>query len=210
VLAAHVEAALGTGQHDAAQRSVAELAELAAESADLFIAALASMAGGQFALGAKKAELALAELREATQVWGDLGAVYQVARARELIGRACALLGDLDTAALETSVAIATFERLGAILDIERVAAASPEPVDADPGAGLTGRELEVLRHVATGKTNRKVAEQLFISEKTVARHVANIFTKIDATLIRINTHSSRPPNWCLCPMRPVPVISYG
>ena len=179
VLAAHVEAALAAGQHDAAQRSVDELGELAAESPDLFITALAAMARGQNALGAKKAGLALAGLREAAQVWGELGAVYQVARARELIGRACALLGDLDTADLETSVAMTSFERLGAVLDVERITAEAPEQMDAGPGAGLTGRELEVLRHVATGKTNRKIAQQLFISEKTVARHVSNIFVKV-------------------------------
>ena len=179
MLAAHVEAALAAGEHDAAQRSVDELAELAAESADLFITALAAMASGQIALGTNEAAPALAGLREAAQVWGALGGVYEVARARELIGRACALLGDLDTADLETSAAVTTFERLGAVLDVERIAAASPEQVDADTGAGLTGRELEVLRHVATGQTNRKIAQELFISEKTVARHVANIFVKI-------------------------------
>ncbi len=179
VLAAHVEAALAAGQHAAAQRSVDELAELAAESADAFITALAAMARGQIALVTNEARLALAGLREAARVWGELGAIYEVARARELIGRACATLGDLDTADFETSAAMATFERLGAIRDVERINAASPEEVGANTGAGLTGRELEVLRHVATGATNRKIAEQLFISEKTVARHVANIFVKV-------------------------------
>ncbi len=179
VLAAHVEAALAAGQHDAAQRSVDALAELASESTDVFIAALAAMARGQLALAANDAGPALAGLREAARVWGELGAVYEIARARELIGRACGLLGDTDTADLETSVALATFERLGAVLDVERITAAAPDQAEAHAGAGLTGRELEVLRQIATGMTNRKIAEQLFISEKTVARHVANIFAKI-------------------------------
>lgn len=182
VLAAHVEAALAAGQLDAAKRSADELAGLATGSADLFITALAAMARGRMALGMNEAAVALAGLREAAQVWGELGGVYEVARSRELIGRACALLGDRDTADLETTVAMATFERLGAVLDVERIDAASPEQADADLGAGLTGRELEVLRQVATGKTNRKIAQQLFISEKTVARHVANIFTKVDVS----------------------------
>ena len=177
VLAAHVEVALAAGRHDAAQRSADELADLATESSD-FIVALARMARGQVALGANDAGLALTDLREAARVWGELGAVYEVARTRELIGRACALLGDVDTADLEASAAMATFERLGALLDVERIAARSERENDGR-GTGLTGRELEVLRHVATGETNRKIAQELFISEKTVARHVSNIFAKV-------------------------------
>ena len=138
------------------------------------------MARGQVALAAGDASAALAGLRRAAEVWGELGGVYEVARARELIGHACALLGDLDTADLESSAARAAYERLGAVLDVERIDAATPEPGALDPGVGLTGRELEVLRHVASGQTNRQMAEQLFISEKTVARHVSNIFTKLD------------------------------
>lgn len=178
VLAAHVEAALSDGQHDAARRSADELAELATADNGDFILALARTARSRIALADGDAELALAGLREAAQVWGELGAVYELAHTRELIGRACALLGDLDTADLETSAALATFERLGAVLDVERIEEAS-EHDDPGRGSGLTGRELEILRHVATGDTNRKIAEELFISERTVARHVANIFTKL-------------------------------
>ena len=114
------------------------------------------------------------------ELWGELGAVYDIARVRELIGLACGVLGDLDTADLEAHAARATYQRLGAVTDVERIDAASPAADAADPGAALTGRELEVLRHVASGQTNRHIAERLFISEKTVARHVANIFTKLD------------------------------
>ena len=91
-------------------------------------------------------------------------------------------MGDLDTADLELSAARATYERLGAVTDARRVEVASQQPRAADAGGGLTGRELEVLRHVSTGQTNRKIAEELFISEKTVARHLANIFTKLDVS----------------------------
>jgi ATP/maltotriose-dependent transcriptional regulator MalT len=177
VLAAHVEAALAAGQRDAAQRSADQLAELAS-AGDSFIVARARTARSRIALADHDAETALVGLREAARVWAELGAVYELARTRELIGRACALHGDRDTADLETSAAMATFERLGAVLDVARIEAAS-EPDHVSRGTGLTGRELEVLRHVATGDTNRKIAEELFISEKTVARHVANIFTKL-------------------------------
>jgi DNA-binding CsgD family transcriptional regulator len=178
LLDAHVETAVAAGRHDAARRSADELADLAAHGDDVFIVALARMATARVALEENEAELALAGLREAAEIWGELGAVYEVACTRELIGRACALLGDLDTADLETSAARATFERLGATPDVERIDAASRH-FDAGAAAGLTGRELEVLRQVATGKTNRKIAEELFISDKTVARHIANIFAKI-------------------------------
>ncbi len=80
-----------------------------------------AMAGARVALVENEAERALAGLREAAEIWGELGAVYEVARTRELIGRACAVLGDLDTADLETSAARATFERLGAAPDVERI-----------------------------------------------------------------------------------------
>ena len=46
--------------------------------------------------------------------------------------------------------------------------------------AGLSGRELEVLLLVASGATNKAIARDLSLSEKTVARHVSNIFTKLD------------------------------
>ena len=183
ILAANVEVALAAGRPEAAERSAAELTQ-GAEAAETapFLSALAAMARGQVALAAGDAVSALAGLRRAVDLWGELGAVYDIARARELIGVACALLGDLDTADLESSAARATYERLGAVIDVERIDAAAPASDAADPGAGLTGRELEVLRHVASGQTNRQIAERLFISEKTVARHVANIFTKLDVT----------------------------
>ena len=60
--------------------------------------------------------------------------------------------------------------------------ASPPLNAEASPplGTGLTGREIEVLRLVATGAKNRIIAGRLSISEKTVARHLSNIFTKLD------------------------------
>ena len=107
-------------------------------------------------------------------MWRALDAPYEIARTRVLVGDACRLLGDDDSAALEHDAARAIFERLGAKPDLERFDAAAT----ADPH-GLSRRELEVIRLVASGKSNREIAAVLVISEHTVARHVQNIFAKL-------------------------------
>jgi DNA-binding NarL/FixJ family response regulator len=94
-----------------------------------------------------------------------------------LAAEACRALGDLDGAALELGAARRGFERLGAVLDLARIGILEPGP--SGRAEGLTGREVEVLRWLASGKTNRAIGQALGISEKTVARHVANIFTKL-------------------------------
>jgi DNA-binding NarL/FixJ family response regulator len=103
-----------------------------------------------------------------------LDAPYQAARARLLVGQAHRALGDADSAALEIDAARQTFSELGAALDLQ---ALEPSTRSSTP---LTSREIQVLRLVATGKTNRGIADRLGISEKTVARHLSNIFTKLD------------------------------
>jgi DNA-binding NarL/FixJ family response regulator len=112
-------------------------------------------------------------------IWGDLDAPYEAARARMLVGRACQALGDRDGAQLEFAAAARLFRAFGAA-----PALAALERLETDRGAaatgGLTARELEVLKLMAQGKTNRAIARELEISEKTVARHVSNIFTKLD------------------------------
>ncbi|HJR52831.1 MAG TPA: response regulator transcription factor, partial [Gemmatimonadota bacterium] len=114
-------------------------------------------------------------LRTAQHSWRDLEAPYQAARIRVLIGVACRELGDGASAALEFEAARGVLEDLGARPDLERLArlAESSRP------AGLSRRESEVLMLVAEGKTNRAIATDLFISEKTVARHVSNILAKL-------------------------------
>ena len=71
------------------------------------------------------------------------------------------------------------FEALGAFPDLEQARRLSGTPVSSAAG-GLSTRENEVLMLVAAGKTNRAIASELFVSEKTVARHVSNIFTKLN------------------------------
>jgi DNA-binding NarL/FixJ family response regulator len=94
------------------------------------------------------------------------------------MGQACRLLGDEDSAELEFDAARWVFEQLGAVPDLARVQALSRRAASPPAGA-LTGREVEVLRLVAAGKTNRAIAADLFLSDKTVARHVSNIFAKL-------------------------------
>ena len=103
---------------------------------------------------------------------------YEGARARVLVGLACRAVGDDDTAALELAAARATFADLGAGPDLRRVDALDPSAPKAG-ARGLTARELEVLRLVAGGESNREIAAALVISEHTVARHLQNIYAKL-------------------------------
>ena len=143
---------------------------------------MAAAAHGAVHLADSQPRQALAPLREALTVWRDLGAPYEAARVTVLIGLACRALGDVDGARMEWDVAIGTFREFGAALalaDVEALMHQPPETTQLEAG-GLTVRELEVLRLIARGKTNRAIARELDISEKTVARHVSNIFMKLD------------------------------
>ncbi|HEV3486326.1 MAG TPA: helix-turn-helix transcriptional regulator, partial [Vicinamibacterales bacterium] len=142
------------------------------------LTAIASHAHGAVDLADGDAHDALTRLREAAQVWQDLDAPYDLARVRMLVGLACRALGDEDAAALELDAAREGFERLGAVPDVARVDALIPEAA-ARETHGLSARELEVLRLVAAGKTNREIAVTLVVSEHTIARHVQNILTKL-------------------------------
>jgi len=152
-----------------------ELAGIAAQLDAAYLNALAAEASGAVLLGEGDPRAALATLRRAHRSWRDLDAPHPAARVRLRIAVACRKLGDGASAELEFEAAPTTLEELGARPDLERLArlAGSPRP------GGLSRREHEVLTLVATGKTNRAIATELFISEKTVARHVSNIFTKL-------------------------------
>jgi DNA-binding NarL/FixJ family response regulator len=118
-------------------------------------------------------------LRRGWRLWHELDAPYEAARARVLLGLACRALGDADGAAMELDAARSAFQQLGAAPDLSRVESLARRSPDG-PAGPLTARELEVLRLVATGMGNRAIAAELFLSEKTVARHLSNIFTKLD------------------------------
>ncbi|MGH2601072.1 MAG: LuxR C-terminal-related transcriptional regulator, partial [Dehalococcoidia bacterium] len=140
------------------------------------IEAAAPQARGAVLLAEGHPAEALQALRTACLLWQRLNAPYEVARVRLLLARAYDALGDQDAATLELEAAEAVFPRLGATLDAKRVRDLRGRTTL--PG-GLTEREAEVLTLIATGKSNREIAGSLFISQKTVARHLSNIFTKL-------------------------------
>lgn len=180
VLPAYAEIMLAAGDHDEAGRASEELDEIAAGSERPMLAAIAAYVHGAVDVADGEAQAALAPLRRALELWHELDAPYEVARTRVLVGLACRALGDDDTAKLELDAARGAFELLGAASDLERLAALTgAKPRERH---GLTARELEVLRLVATGKTNREIAAELVLSQHTVARHVQNIFTKLSVS----------------------------
>jgi DNA-binding NarL/FixJ family response regulator len=133
-------------------------------------------------LAAGDARAALPPLRRALTIWNDLDVPYEAARVRLLVARACRVLADRDGARLEGEAAASTFRQVGAAPALAEANAFLQELSEARSAAagGLTAREVEVLRLVARGQTNRAIARDLRISEKTVARHISNIFTKLD------------------------------
>jgi DNA-binding NarL/FixJ family response regulator len=173
VLPVFVEIMLATGDVDAAREGARELEEIAARLRAPILNAVASEARGAVLLAGGDARAALQALRRASSLWRELDAPYDVARLRVQIARACRALGDAESAALEIDAARRAFKDLGAAPDLAALG------TRREPSSGLSGREVEVLRLVAEGKSNRAIAGQLVISEKTVARHVSNIFTKL-------------------------------
>jgi ATP/maltotriose-dependent transcriptional regulator MalT len=181
VLAAAIEIGLAVGDLATAERATAELEQVAANFGSDYLRASARSARGEVALAGGDPATANAVLREALQDWQRLDAPYEAARVRTAMARACQSIGDLDTAGLEFEAARSTFEQLGAAPDVTALDAMR-QPVEGGgpeaPG-GLTPREVEVLQLVATGASNREVAVTLVISERTVARHLSNLFTKL-------------------------------
>lgn len=180
LLPAYVEIVLASGDDEAARRACDELEELAARYESSMLGAIVAHARGAVHLGEGEPRAALVALRSAADVWQQLGAPYEVARSRELVGLACRALGDEEAAKLELEAAHVTFEELRASPDAARVAGEIGSRRAA--AHGLTARELEVLRLVAAGSSNRQIAERLVISEHTVARHLQNIFAKLDVS----------------------------
>ena len=175
LLPACVELMLEAEDVRAARAAADELGGIAAQVDVAYIDALAAQASAAVLLAEGDPRAALTKLRTAQRSWRDLAAPHQAARIRLLIGVACRELGDGASAELEFDAARGALESLGAVPDLERLARLTGSP----PGGPLSGRENEVLTLVAAGKTNRAIAGELFISEKTVARHVSNIFTKL-------------------------------
>jgi DNA-binding NarL/FixJ family response regulator len=178
MLAACVEIMLAAEDVAAAREAARELTRIAVEVDVPFLRAVSAQASGAMHVAEGEHQAALAALRRAAAAWAELAAPYEGARVRVLIGLACRGLGDHDTAAMELEAAARVFQDLEARPDYMRVRELSRAGAPSTPSR-LTTRETQVLRLVATGKTNRAIATQLAISEKTVARHVSNILTKL-------------------------------
>ena len=174
LLPAYVEIMLAVGEVEEARAACRDLgADREHRETDL-LRAMRVCAGGAVDLAGGDAWAALEALRRALAIFEDLGVPHEVARARMLVGMACRALGDEETARLELEAAGAAFRELGAGPDLARLEALAPRARSRD-AHGLTPREREVLRLVAAGKSNRVIAGELVISERTVGRHVSNI-----------------------------------
>lgn len=174
--AAQVDIALAAGNTDTARRACEELEATASVYATSGLEATARHTRGAVALAEALPETALPILRDACRRWRELGADYNASKACVLLATAYESLGDVDAARRELEAAASVFDRLGALPDARSVAVL--RGLHPQPG-GLTEREVEVLALVAIGRSNRDVAEELSISQKTVARHLSNIFGKL-------------------------------
>ena len=179
VLRASVEIMLAAKDLTAARAAANELTRIVDQLHAPYLRGASAHAAGAVAFAEDDAGAALTLLRDAAAVWRELDAPYDIARVRELTGLAHRALGDEEGAQLEFEAAAETFEQLGARPDAQRIMALLATR-SAEPRGPLTGREVEVLRLIASGRTNRAIAAELAISEKTVARHVSNILTKLD------------------------------
>lgn len=181
LLGPYVEVMLAADQVAAARTAADELSKIASLMDAPFLHATSAQAIGAVMLAEGKIRESLDALRAACRTWQDLAAPYEVARVRVLIGHALQQLDDDESAELELDAARTVFSRLGATPDLARVEELSRTRRSESPG-GLTNREMEVLTLVAAGRSNRQIASALVISERTVARHVSNIFTKLDVS----------------------------
>ncbi|MCU1354937.1 MAG: Regulatory protein luxR family [Acidimicrobiales bacterium] len=177
LLPAQVQITIASGALPVASAALAELRSIAEDFSSPSLMAAALTAQGRLELASDDGS-ACATLRSASERWQELGVPHEAATARMLQGSACRKAGDLDGASASFEAARARFEQLGAELDLRHLR----DITGRAPGlpGGLTEREAEVLRLVAEGLTNKQMALRLHLSEKTVSRHLSNIFTKID------------------------------
>jgi DNA-binding CsgD family transcriptional regulator len=178
ILPAYVEITLAAGDLATAEAGASELAMIAANYVCDAMSGTSRYALGAVELAQHHASTALISLRQSCQAWQAVNAPYEVARVRTLLGLACRELGDDDSASWELTTARDAFRRLGAAPDVARLTAL----IDAGSGrgaGGLTSRELQVLRLVAEGKSNKAIAAELTLSERTIDRHVSNILMKL-------------------------------
>jgi DNA-binding CsgD family transcriptional regulator/tetratricopeptide (TPR) repeat protein len=177
LLPAFIEIMLAAPDVQAARSGAEELEAMADELDSPYVLAVATQARGAVLLVEGDCRAAIVALRKAWAAWQEIESPYEAARVRILIGLACRNCGDKDAANMELDAARRIFEQLGAHPDLARMESLTA-PSSSKPAAGLSAREVEVLRLIAAGKTNRSIASELFISERTVERHVSNILSQ--------------------------------
>jgi len=161
-----------------ARTAETELCDIAGAVGTPFLAAASAQVTGAVLLASRHATEAMIPLRRAWESWHELEMPYEEAQSRVLIAAALQQIGDRDGRNIELDAARRVFKHLGAAPAITRTSELLEQPPPR-PAGGLSEREAQVLRLIAAGKTNRAIADELYISEKTVARHVSNIFNKL-------------------------------
>ena len=181
LLPAYIEIMLALGDIPEARDAARELDEIAGAHDIRVLRAIAAQSRGSVELAEGEASTAVTSLRYAFEIWQQVEAPYPAARVRELVGLACRALGDDEGARLEFDAAKVVLERLGAMPDLARIDSLAKNAPLAQRH-GLTARELQVLRLIAVGKTSKAIAAELFLSHRTIDRHVSNLFGKLDVT----------------------------
>jgi DNA-binding CsgD family transcriptional regulator len=177
LLEAAVEVDLAAGRIDSAEDAVAEMERIAKAFPTTAARSTVASARGAIALAEDCPADALVRLRDSVNGWRELGVPYEAAMVGVRIAEACRILGDEDGVRMELRAALATFERLGARPDADRARELLADRPDG--ASGLSPREIEVLRLIVDGRTNAEIAAELYLSERTVHRHVSSILTKL-------------------------------
>jgi DNA-binding CsgD family transcriptional regulator len=178
LLPASVEILLAGGDLEGARAAANELARIAGSFGTALLSAASDHAAGAVLLAEGNVGAASTSLRQAWDTWRDLEMPYEEAQTCLLLAAICERRGDQDGRRLELEHARRLFKQLNAELCLARLAELVNGATHQAVGS-LSRREVQVLRLLAAGKSNREIGAELFISEKTVARHVSNIFDKL-------------------------------
>jgi ATP/maltotriose-dependent transcriptional regulator MalT len=178
MLAAAVEILLAAGDLENARATATELSTIGSAIGASLLNAASAQATGAVLLAEGDVEGAATLLCRASEIWRDLEMPYEEAHTCLLMARVCERRGDQEGRRLDVEAARRLFKQLNAECCLARIGEQPKRPT-SDAVGSLSEREAQVLRLIASGKTNRAIAEELFISDKTVARHVSNIFDKL-------------------------------